>query len=129
MQSLEQSLNFYRDSLGLSPTAPETVEEQGVRVIMLPIGESRIELLEATNESSPIAKFIARRGPGIHHIAIEVPDISARLAELKANGARLIDETPRRGADGHLVAFIHPASTNGVLIELVQKNSTTGEPH
>jgi methylmalonyl-CoA epimerase len=87
---------------------------------MLPIGESRIELLEPTSEDSPISKFLEKRGGGIHHIALEVDDIEASLAQLKAKGMRLIDESPRVGAEGCLVAFVHPASANGVLIELVQ---------
>jgi methylmalonyl-CoA epimerase len=87
---------------------------------MLPLGETRIELLEPTSEDSPISKFLEKRGGGIHHIAIEVEDIAASLATLKARGIRLIDETPRTGAEGCLVAFVHPSSANGVLLELVQ---------
>ena len=87
---------------------------------MLPIGESRVELLEPTSEDSPISKFLEKRGGGIHHIAVEVDDIESSLAKLKAQGMRLIDETPRVGAEGCLVAFVHPSSTNGVLLELVQ---------
>ena len=87
---------------------------------MLPIGESRIELLEPISEDSPISKFLEKRGGGIHHIAVEVADIEASLAQLKAKGMRLIDESPRVGAEGCLVAFVHPASANGVLLELVQ---------
>jgi len=89
---------------------------------MLPIGESRIELLEPTSDDSPISKFLEKRGGGIHHVAVEVDDIEASLAKLKANGVRLIDEVPRTGAEGCLVAFIHPGSTGGVLLELVQTN-------
>jgi methylmalonyl-CoA/ethylmalonyl-CoA epimerase len=88
---------------------------------MLPIGESRIELLEATSEDTPVGKFLAKRGPGIHHLCVEVGDIDAKLGELKARGVRLIDEQPRIGAGGALVAFIHPSATGGVLIELTQK--------
>jgi methylmalonyl-CoA/ethylmalonyl-CoA epimerase len=91
-----------------------------VRVCMLPLGDSRIELLEPMSDDSPISKFLEKRGPGIHHIAVEVDDISAVLAELKDKGAKLIDEQPRAGAGGCLVAFIHPSSTGGVLLELVQ---------
>ena len=90
---------------------------------MLSIGESRIELLEGTSPESPISKFLEKRGGGVHHIAIAVDDIQSALADLKAKGARLIDETPRTGADGCLVAFIHPSSTGGVLLELVQDPS------
>ena len=101
-------------------TETEEVSGQKVRVAMLAIGESRIELLEATSDDSPISKFLAKRGPGIHHIALRVDDIQATLAELKSKGARLIDEEPRTGAGGCLVAFVHPSSTGGVLIELVE---------
>jgi methylmalonyl-CoA/ethylmalonyl-CoA epimerase len=101
-------------------TETEEIASQKVRVAMLPIGESRIELLEATSEDSPISKFLAKRGPGIHHVAFNVPDIRAALADLKSKRTRLIDEEPRKGAGGCLVAFIHPSSTGGVLIELVE---------
>jgi methylmalonyl-CoA epimerase len=90
---------------------------------MLPIGESRLELLEPVSEDSPISKFLEKRGGGIHHIAVHVDDIEASLAQLKARGVRLIDENPRIGAEGCLVAFIHPSSANGVLLELVQPKS------
>ena len=111
---------FYLDALGLHVTETEEVAEQKVRVAMIPIGESRIELLEATSADSPIAKFLEKRGPGIHHIAVRVDDIHVALAELKRKGARLIDEEPRKGAGGCLVAFVHPSSTGGVLLELVE---------
>jgi LAO/AO transport system kinase len=120
VNSLDEALNFWRDGLGLELKEIEIVEDQGVRVAMLPLGESRIELLEATGPETPVGKFLSKRGPGLHHLCIEVEDISARLAQLKARGIRLIDEQPRPGAGGHLVAFIHPASTGGVLIELTQ---------
>ena len=123
VDSIEQALAFWRDALGLELKGIEVVEDQGVRVAMLPIGESRIELLEATGEETPVGKFLVKRGPGIHHLCVEVNDINAKLSELKANGARLIDEQPRIGAGGALVAFIHPSSTGGVLIELTQKGS------
>jgi methylmalonyl-CoA epimerase len=110
----------WQEALGLSVQHTEEVVEQGVRVKMLPIGETRIELLEPLSSDSPIAKFLNKRGPGIHHIAVRVDDIEQALANFKAHGARLIDETPRRGAGGCLVAFIHPSSANGVLLELVQ---------
>ena len=112
---------FYRDVLGLEVAETEEVPEQRVRVAMLPIGESRIELLEATSGDSPISKFLEKRGPGIHHIAVRVDDIRAALTDLKQKGARMIDEEPRPGAGGCLVAFVHPSSTGGVLLELVQK--------
>jgi methylmalonyl-CoA epimerase len=120
-RALAEAVGFWRDALGLHVEEIEEVAEQGVRVAMLPIGETRIELLEPTGEDSPIAKFLEKRGPGIHHIAVRVPDIRATLADLKERGARLIDETPRVGAGGCLVAFIHPSTTNGVLLELVEE--------
>ncbi|MGB7921805.1 MAG: methylmalonyl-CoA epimerase [Pyrinomonadaceae bacterium] len=120
-RALDEASGFWRDALGLEAHEIEEVAEQGVRVMMLPIGETRIELLEPTNEDSPIAKFLEKRGPGIHHIAVRVDDIRATLASLKERGARLIDETPRVGAGGCLVAFIHPSTANGVLLELVEE--------
>jgi len=117
---IDDALAFWQDALGLENVHTEIVEEQKVRVAMLPIGESRIELLEPTSEDSPISKFLEKRGGGIHHIAVEVDDIEASLQQLKAKGMRLIDETPRVGAENCLIAFVHPASTNGVLLELVQ---------
>jgi methylmalonyl-CoA/ethylmalonyl-CoA epimerase len=119
--SIDEAIGFWRDALGLELTDVEVVEDQGVRVAMLPIGESRIELLEATGDETPVGKFIAKRGPGIHHLCVEVDDINAKLAELRACGVRLIDQQPRTGADGAQVAFVHPSSTGGVLIELTQK--------
>ena len=119
-RALGDALDFWQGILGLEVEHTEDVATQRVRVAMLPLGESQIELLEATSPDSPIAKFIEKRGPGIHHVAIRVDDIQAELAKLKEKGARLIDETPRVGAGGCLVAFIHPSSANGVLLELVQ---------
>jgi methylmalonyl-CoA/ethylmalonyl-CoA epimerase len=119
-RGIEDALAFYRDALGLEVTETEEVAEQKVRVAMLPIGECRIELLEATSDDSPISRFLEKRGPGIHHIALRVDDIRAALANLREKGARLIDEAPRTGAGGCLVAFVHPSSTGGVLMELVQ---------
>lgn len=121
VESIEQALVFYRDALGLDLKHTETVADQGVNVAMLPLGESRVELLEPTGPDTPVGKFIAKRGPGIHHICVAVEDIHATLAELKAKGVQLIDETPRPGAEGCLVAFVHPKGTNGVLVELSQK--------
>jgi len=112
--------NFYREALGLKVEEIEEVAEQKVRVAMLPIGESRIELLEPTTDDSPISKFLAKRGPGIHHVAIQVENIRESLSKMKEEGARLIDEEPRMGAGGCLVAFVHPSSTGGVLVELVE---------
>lgn len=122
-KGIDDALVFWSDALGLESVHTETVEDQKVRVAMLPLGESRIELLEPTSEDSPISKFLEKRGGGIHHIAVEVEDIESALARLKENGARLIDESPRIGAEGCLVAFVHPSSANGVLLELVQVNN------
>lgn len=124
---IENALKFWEDALGLENVHTEVVEDQKVRVAMLPIGESRVELLEPTSDDSPISKFLEKRGGGIHHIAVEVEDIRASLARLKAQGMQLIDEGPRIGAEGCLVAFVHPKASGGVLLELVQteQGSTT----
>ena len=119
-RSIEEALGFWRDALGLEVKHTETVEGQGVHVAMLPLGEPRVELLEPTGPDTPVAKFLEKRGPGIHHVAVRVADIRAALARLKAGGARLIDEEPRAGAGGCLVAFVHPSTAGGVLLELVQ---------
>ena len=122
-KGIDEALTFWSDALGLENVHTEVVEDQKVRVAMLPLGESRIELVEATTDDSPISKFLEKRGGGIHHIAVEVTDIEASLAKLKEKGMRLIDESPRIGAEGCLVAFVHPSSANGVLLELVQTYS------
>jgi len=119
-RQLDEGLAVWRDALGLKVDSTEEIADQGVRVAMLAVGESHVELLEALSPDSSVGKFIAKRGPGIHHIAVEVEDINASLADLKSKGARLIDEKPRVGAGGCLIAFVHPATTNGVLLELVQ---------
>jgi methylmalonyl-CoA/ethylmalonyl-CoA epimerase len=115
------SADIWKDLLGLTADHTEEVAAQKVRVCMLPIGESRFELLEPMSPDSPISKFLDKRGGGIHHVAVSVENISAVLLDLKQKGARLIDEEPRPGADGCLVAFIHPSSTGGVLLELVEE--------
>jgi methylmalonyl-CoA/ethylmalonyl-CoA epimerase len=120
-RGIDEAANFWLTALGVSAIETEEVADQKVRVAMLPVGESRIELLEATSADSPISKFIEKRGPGIHHLAVKVDNIHDALAQLKENGARLIDAEPRQGAGGCLVAFVHPSSTGGVLLELVQK--------
>jgi len=117
---LAQALAFYRDALGLEVEAPEDVPSQRVRVHFVPVGEATLELLEPTSPDSPIATFIEKRGPGVHHITLRVDDLHAALARLKARGVRLIDEQPRPGAGGALIAFVHPAGTHGVLVELTQ---------
>jgi methylmalonyl-CoA/ethylmalonyl-CoA epimerase len=123
-KGIGDALKFWSDALGLENVHTEIVEDQKVRVAMLPVGESRIELLEPISDDSPISKFLEKRGGGIHHIAVEVEDIEASLAKLKEKGMRLIDESPRIGAEGCLVAFVHPSSANGVLLELVQTTET-----
>ncbi len=124
VSTLDDALKFWRDGLGLELHEVEVVADQGVRTAMLPLGESRIELLEATGDDTPVGKFLAKRGPGIHHVCVEVADLAAKLTQLQEQGIRLIDEQPRRGAGGMLVAFVHPASTGGVLVELVESSKT-----
>ncbi|MDD2850586.1 MAG: methylmalonyl-CoA epimerase [Desulfuromonadaceae bacterium] len=118
--SLETALPFYRDSLTMPFAGIEEVSEQKVRVAMLQIGESKIELLEPTSPDSPVAKFIEKNGAGIHHVAYEVADIKVAIAGLISSGVRMIDEQPRNGAHGTRIAFIHPKSSNGVLTEICQ---------
>ncbi|HEY3102277.1 MAG TPA: methylmalonyl-CoA epimerase [Pyrinomonadaceae bacterium] len=117
---IDGASEVWSDLLGLQAGHTEDVPGQKVRVCMLPVGESRLELLEPMSPDSPISKFLEKRGAGIHHIAVSVEDIRSVLDDLKAKGARLIDEEPRTGASGCLVAFIHPSSTGGVLLELVE---------
>jgi methylmalonyl-CoA epimerase len=120
VRSIDEALKFYRDQLGLDVSMRETVEVEKVHTAMLPVGESRIELLEAAAADSVIAKFIDKRGEGLHHIALTVPDLNAAVERLKASGARILNE-PRKGAGGHLYSFVHPSSTGGVLLELIQE--------
>ena len=120
VQDLGKALAFYRDALGLEVEAPEEVYSQRVRAHFLPVGQSSIELLEATASDSAIAKYVEKRGPGVHHITLRVPDIHDALAQLKARGVRLVDEQARPGAEGSLIAFVHPSAAHGVLVELKQ---------
>ena len=120
VRSLTEAVGLYEKCLGLKVEGYEQVDDQGVRVAMLPVGESRIELLEPTCLDSPIEKFIGKCGEGFHHIALRVDDIEQCLERLAASGVRLIDATPRRGAGNTRVAFVHPSSTHGVLLELVE---------
>ena len=120
VRSLDAALGFYEEQLGFSVSLRETVAQEKVNVAMLPAGGPRIELLEATEPDSVIAKFIEKRGAGLHHVAVKVPDLAATVERLKAHGARLLNE-PRAGAGGHLYVFVHPASTGGVLLELIQQ--------
>jgi len=120
VKDLAAALAFYRDALGLEIEAPEEVAAQHVRAHFVPVGASKLELLEATSPESAIAKYVDKRGPGLHHITLRVDDVGAAIAQLKARGARMIDESPREGAEGSLIAFVHPAATHGVLVELKQ---------
>jgi methylmalonyl-CoA epimerase len=121
VSNLQESLSFWETSLGIELHGIEEVAEQKVRTAFLPIDDTEIELLEPTSAESSVAKFIEKRGEGLHHIAIRVDDIEAALAELKAKGIQLIDETPRNGAGGSRIAFVHPKSTHGVLLELCER--------
>ena len=120
VKSLAEAIKVYEDALGLKVSGYDQVDDQGVRVAMLNIGESRIELLEPTGPDSPIEKFMTKRGEGIHHIAVRVDNIEQALERLKSQGVRLVDSVPRRGAHNTRTAFIHPSSTHGVLLELVE---------
>lgn len=116
--SIAEALPFYRDVLGLAPGRPETAD--GAKIVSLPFGPVDVELLEPSDPASPIAKFLAKRGPGIHHVCYRVSDLDAALKRCQGAGYRLIDETPRRGAGGRRIAFLHPKSTNGILLELTE---------
>ena len=120
VKDLEAANRTYAALLGTAHYKTETVESEGVDTSFFRVGESKIELLAATREDSPIAKFLEKRGEGIHHIAFEVKDIRAELQRLKSEGFVLLNEEPKKGADNKLVAFLHPKSANGVLVELVQ---------
>ena len=120
VQSIDAVMPFYRDQLGMEFLGCEEVTEQKVKVAMLAVGESKIELLEPTSPDSPVARFLEKSGQGVHHVAYEVADIEAAIAKMISDGARLIDETPRHGAHGTLIAFVHPKSSHGVLTELCQ---------
>jgi methylmalonyl-CoA epimerase len=120
VKSLTEAIKVYEEAIGLTVTGYDQVDEQGVRIAMMNIGESRIELMEPTGPSSPIEKFMTKRGEGIHHIAVRVDNIEETLERLKSSGIRLLDSVPRRGAHNTRIAFIHPSSTHGVLLELVE---------
>ena len=121
VSNLDETVKLYRDVLGLELHGTEVVPEQKVRVAFLPVGDTEVELLESTSAEGPIAKFIEAKGQGIQHIAFRVDDIEAALEEMKAKGMRLIDDKPRYGAGGAKIAFLHPKSTGGVLIELCER--------
>ncbi len=118
---LEKALSFYRDQIGLVFNGIEEIDEQKVRVAFLPVGESEIELLESTDPAGPVGKFIEKKGEGVHHLAFRVSDIEDKLEQLKEQGVALIDEKPRYGAGGAKIAFLHPKSTGGVLVELCER--------
>ena len=120
VKSLAAAKAIY-EKLGLSISPEETVEQEQVRVVMVPVGESRLELLEATSEASTIAKFIAKRGEGLHHLCLKVPDLPAAVEQLKKDGVRLVSDQIKTGAGGHQYVFVHPSSAGGVLLELVQE--------
>ncbi|KGG80620.1 methylmalonyl-CoA epimerase [Caloranaerobacter azorensis H53214] len=122
VKNLEETLKFYKEVLGLELNGIEIVEEQKVKVAFLPIGDTEIELLESTDKEGPIAKYIEKKGEGIQHIAYRVDDIEKAIEEMKSKGIRMIDEKPRYGAGGAKIAFLHPKSTYGVLIELCQRD-------
>lgn len=121
VNSIEEGKSFWSDILGLNFEGSETVAEQKVTTAFFPVGESEVELLESTAPDGPVARYIEKRGQGIQHVAFRVADIASALEELKARGVRLIDETPRVGAGGAKIAFLHPKDTNGVLVELCQR--------
>jgi methylmalonyl-CoA epimerase len=126
VKSLAAAKSIY-EKLGLSISPEETVDQEQVRVVMIPVGESRLELLEATTETSTIAKFIAKRGEGLHHVCLRVPDLAEVVERLKKDGVRLVSEEIKTGAGGHRYVFVHPSSTGGVLLELVESGKSGNE--
>jgi methylmalonyl-CoA/ethylmalonyl-CoA epimerase len=125
VESLQSAVPVFETLLGRKPDWEEAVADQKVRVAVFAVGESRIELLEATSADSPVAKFVSKRGQGIHHLALTVPDLARALADLESKGVRLVDREPRVGAGQERMAFLHPSSTSGVLIELVEDATET----
>ena len=127
VKSLAAARGIY-EKLGLTISEEEVVESEGVRLVMVPVGETRLELLEPLSENSPIAKFIAKRGEGLHHVSLRVPDLAAAVERLKKDGVRLISEEIKIGAGGHHYVFVHPSSAGGVLLELVQDGARRTKP-
>ncbi|HVF54400.1 MAG TPA: methylmalonyl-CoA epimerase [Actinomycetota bacterium] len=127
VNDLEAAVVHYEDVWGLTVSHRERVEDQGVEEAMLPLGDTFLQLLGPTGPDTTVGRFVATRGEGLHHIAYEVPDLEAALAELKAKGVRLIDEQPRRGGRGHMVAFVHPKGNHGLLVELIQAPHSDAE--
>jgi methylmalonyl-CoA/ethylmalonyl-CoA epimerase len=127
VEDLEASVELYRTTLGVEPTHRERVEDQGVEEVLFPVGSSFIQLLTPIRPDSPVARSLDGRGPGVHHIAYRVRDLAAALDHLRAEGVRLIDDAPRAGSRNTLIAFVHPRSMGGVLMELVQERSATGD--
>jgi methylmalonyl-CoA epimerase len=123
VKSLAAAKSIY-EKLGLTVTPEETVEHEQVRLVIVPVGESRLELLEATSPDSTIAKFIAKRGEGLHHVCLRVPDLAVAVERLRKDGVRLVSEDIKTGAGGHKYVFVHPSSTGGVLLELVESQET-----
>ncbi|ACB85071.1 methylmalonyl-CoA epimerase [Natranaerobius thermophilus] len=121
VKDLQEALDFYENQLQIEATGTEEVSEQKVKVAFLPVGDTKLELLEGTTEDSPINKFIEKKGAGVQHIALRVDDIEQSLEDLKSKGVKLIDEKPRYGAGGAKIAFVHPKSTGGTLIELCER--------
>lgn len=120
VEDIEAASRFYAENFGATPGEPEAVEDQGIVATMFRVGESKIELVQPTRPDSPVGKFLAKRGEGVHHVAFEVEDLQEALAELKRNGVELIDEEPRQGVGGTRIAFVHPKGAFGVLTELVE---------
>ncbi len=121
VDDLDEAVELYRRALGVEPTHRERVEDQGVEEVLFPVGESFIQLLGALAPDTPVGRFVAARGAGMHHVAYRVDDVAAALDALRADDARLVDEAPRPGSRGTLIAFVHPKSMGGVLVELVQE--------
>ena len=121
VSSIDKKKNFWTDVLGLTLEGTETVEAQKVTTAFLPVGESEVELLESTSEDGPVAKYIEKKGEGMHHVAFAVQDLASEILRLKAEGFAFINEVPKKGADNKLICFLHPKSTNGILIELCQE--------